>query len=104
ENKHSLSVRVVSGTPGHFPVHQIKPEDDVIIGTLQTITRAYNDPKQTALKSSLDTAHGKLIIIFDEAHHSPSPSYRRLITELQSTYPEMSLLGLTATPTYTDKK
>ncbi len=104
ENKHSLSVRVVSGTPGHFPVHQIKPEDDVIIGTLQTITRAYNDPKQTALKSFLDTAHGKLIIIFDEAHHSPSPSYRRLITELQSTYPEMSLLGLTATPTYTDKK
>lgn len=104
ETKHTLGVRVVSGTPGHFPVHQIKAEDDVVIGTLQTITRAYNDPKQLALKAFLDSAHGKLLVIFDEAHHSPAPSYRKLIADLRLSYPEMYLLGLTATPTYTDEK
>lgn len=104
ESKHRLSVRVVSGTPGHFPAHQIKSEDDVIIGTLQTITRAYNDPKQFAIKSFLDSVYGKLIVIFDEAHHSPAPSYRKFIADLRLVYPEMYLLGLTATPTYTDEK
>lgn len=104
EIKQSLGVRVVSGTPGHFPVHQIKSEDDVIISTLQTITRAYNDPNQLALRAFLDSAHGKLIVIFDEAHHSPAPSYRRLIADLRLRYPEMCLLGLTATPTYADEK
>jgi superfamily II DNA or RNA helicase len=104
EPKRTLGIRVVSGTPGHFPVHQIKPEDDVIIGTLQTITRAYNDPRQHALKKFLDSTHGKLVIVFDEAHHSPAPSYRKLITDLRSTYPKLHLLGLTATPTYADAK
>jgi superfamily II DNA or RNA helicase len=104
EPKKRLGARVVSGTPGHFPVHQIKPEDDVIIGTLQTITRAYNDSKQIALKAFLDSTHGKFIVIFDEAHHSPAPSYRKLISDLRLAYPEMCLLGLTATPTYTDER
>jgi len=104
ESRAQLGVRVLSGIPGHFPAHQIKPEDDVIIGTLQTITRAYNDPRQLALKAFLESAQGKLVVVFDEAHHSPAPSYRKLITDLRSVYPEMCLLGLTATPTYTDEK
>ncbi len=48
--KKYLSVRVVSGTPGHFPIHSIKPDDDVVIGTLQTVTRAYQDKQQHSLK------------------------------------------------------
>ena len=104
EPKAKIGVRVVSGTPGHFPAHQIKPDDDVIIGTLQTITSAYNDPHQSALKAFLDSAHGKLIVVFDEAHHSPAPSYRKFIADLRLAYPQLCLLGLTATPTYTDEK
>jgi len=104
EPKPKLSVRVVSGTPGHFPVHQVKPDDDVVIGTLQTITSAYNDPRQSALKAFLDSSRGKLMIVFDEAHHSPAPSYRKLIADLRLMYPELYLLGLTATPTYSDEK
>ena len=104
EAKSRLSIRVVSGTPGHFPVHQIKPDDDVIIGTLQTITAAYNDPNQLALKAFLGSTNGKLMIVFDEAHHAPAPSYRKLIESLRHEYPALCLLGLTATPTYTDEK
>jgi ATP-dependent helicase IRC3 len=104
ETKWTLNVRVVSGTPGHFPVHQIKPDDDVVIGTLQTITRAYNDPQQRPLKAFLNSANGKLVVVFDEAHHSPAPSYRKLMTDLREAYPGMYLFGLTATPTYTDEK
>lgn len=33
-----LNIRVISGTEGHYSAHQIKANDDVIIGTLQTIT------------------------------------------------------------------
>ncbi len=36
----------------------------------------------------------------DEAHHSPSPTYRQLIIAWQERFPKMYLLGLTATPTY----
>lgn len=62
------------------------------------------DPNQVALKKFLDSTHGKLMIVFDEAHHSPAPSYRKLISDLRLAYPQLCLLGLTATPTYTDEK
>jgi superfamily II DNA or RNA helicase len=79
EPKSSFSIRIVSGTQGHCPVHKIKPDDDVVIGTLQTITRAYSDSQQHALKAFLASAKGKIVVVFDEAHHSPAPSYRKLI-------------------------
>ncbi len=52
--------------------------------------------------SFLNSAKGRLFIIFDEAHHSPAPSFRKLMLQLREKYPEFFLLGLTATPTYTD--
>jgi ATP-dependent helicase IRC3 len=44
-----------------------------------------------------------LIVVFDEAHHSPAPSYRELLAELRRSHPNLLLLGLTATPTYSDE-
>ena len=51
-----------------------------------------------------------LFVVVDEAHHSPAYGCRNLlISEKQSALglkklvPELRLLGLTATPTYTDK-
>ena len=41
EPRSKLKVRVVSGTIGHFRVSDIEPEDDVVIATLQTVTKAY---------------------------------------------------------------
>jgi hypothetical protein len=94
-------VRVVSGTEGHFPVTAISTNDDVIIGTIQTITRAYWNEQPQFAAWLAESGH-KLVIVFDEAHHAPAPSYRKLITSIQDQYPQTLLLGLTATPTYTD--
>jgi len=102
EPKKDLRVRVVSGTIGHFKVQHIEPQDDVIIATLQTIAKA-NKKDQPNLKAFLESAKGKLMVVFDEAHHSPAPSYRRLILNLRETCDQMHLLGLTATPVYTDE-
>lgn len=102
EPRANLSVRVVSGTPGHYPVSRIRPSDHVIIGTLQTVGAAlkHNHPD---LLRFVDSARGKLFVVFDEAHHSPAPSYRKLVLSLRERCSDMYLLGLTATPTYTDE-
>ncbi len=103
EPKSILRVRVVSGTIGHFHIADIQPEDDVVIATLQTVTKAYSDD-HFALKSFIDSAKGKLLVIFDEAHHAPAPSYRKLLTSLRDRCKDMLLLGMTATPVYSDEK
>lgn len=102
EPKSELRVRVVSGTIGHFRVADIEPSDDVVIATLQTVTRAYSE-NHFALESFIDSANGKLMVIFDEAHHAPAPSYRKLLTSLRDRCKNMYLLGLTATPVYSDE-
>ena len=102
EPKPSLSVRIVSGAIGQFHVADISSKDDVVIGTLQTITKAYRED-HFALRSFIDSAEGKLFVVFDEAHHAPAPSYRKLILGLRSRCSQMYLLGLTATPVYSDE-
>lgn len=102
-SKQKLNVRVVSGTKGHFSPSHIEESDDVLICTLQTMTRAYQK-NHAQLDAFLKAAGNKLFVVFDEAHHSPAPSYCRFITALRDRCPEMYLLGLTATPTYTDEK
>jgi len=102
EPRSVLKVRVVSGTIGHFRIPDIRSDDDVVIATLQTVTKAYNDD-HFALKSFIDSAKGRLFVVFDEAHHAPAPSYRKLITSLRDRCKDMHLLGLTATPVYSDE-
>lgn len=99
--KQQLNVRVVS--PGHCPVHSIKPSDDVVIITLQTLRAAYKR-HDTQLEPFLNAAGNKLFVVFDEAHHAPAPSYCRMLLDLRERFfSKMWLLGLTATPTYTDE-
>lgn len=100
EPRSMLKLRVVSGTPGHFPPRDIKPSDDVVIATLQTITNAHREELEP-LFAFLEAAGRKLFIVFDEAHHSPAPSYRRLLLALREK--GAPVLGLTATPTYSDE-
>ena len=103
ETRSALNVRVVSGTPGHLPPHTIKASDDVIIATLQTMTRAIQNRQQLAgFKAWLKEAKN-LVVVFDEAHHSPAPSYRELLQTLRKVQPKLWLMGLTATPTYGDE-
>ena len=101
EPKETLNVRVVSGTHNHFNINQIKADDDVLIATLQSISNA-NKKNHPNFKEFLKSAKGKLFVVFDEAHHAPAPTYRKLIQSLRKQFPEMFLLGLTATPTHMD--
>ena len=103
EPKDRLTVRVVSGAIEHFPIHTITPADDVVICSLQT---AANGAKygHSQLDAFVGGAAGKLIVVFDEAHHAPASSYRNLINYLRSRNPELFLLGLTATPIYNDER
>lgn len=95
-----LRLRVVSGTPGHFPPRAIDVDDDVVIGTLQTISIAVRE-ELPSMAAFLKGAGKKLFIVFDEAHHAPAPSYRKLVQGLQAR--GASVLGLTATPVHTDE-
>ncbi|MDB5310202.1 MAG: putative helicase [Gemmataceae bacterium] len=101
EPRAGLNVRVVSGTIGHFPVHAIRPTDDVVVGSVQTVGNALANGHER-LASFLDAAGRKLFVVFDEAHHAPAPSYRRLVQGLRDRCPNLHLLGLTATPTHTE--
>jgi ATP-dependent helicase IRC3 len=103
EPRSQLDVRVVSATPGHFPVSTISQADDVVIATLQTVVAAYNRGHEK-LNAFLESSEGKLVVVFDEAHHAPAPSYCKLLERLRETFPDMYLLGLTATPTYSDER
>jgi ATP-dependent helicase IRC3 len=103
EPKSTMTVRVVSGTPGHYPVHRIKTSDDVVIGTLQTIGKAVA-VSHPAIERFLTAAKPRLLVVFDEAHHSPAPSYRNLVLSLRKRISKMFLLGLTATPTYSQEE
>ncbi|MFP4600649.1 MAG: DEAD/DEAH box helicase, partial [Persicimonas sp.] len=103
QGRSGLNVRTVSGTPGHWPVSRIEATDDVVLGTLQTLTRAY-DRKVEALEAFIDEAGDRLVVVFDEAHHSPANTYRKLLLKLRERVPAVHLLGMTATPTYTDEE
>lgn len=103
EPKERLSARVVSGTAGHSKIAGISANDDVVICTLQTAVRAYREI-HAALRAFIDSAGGKLMVVFDEAHHAPAPSYTEFLLALRKEAPKMKLLGLTATPTYSDER
>lgn len=104
EPRARLLVRVVSGATKYSKVHEIKAEDDVVIATLQSITRAYQEPRMKGLQAFLKSAKDRLIVVFDEAHHAPASSYRVFLNELRAKDPNLVLLGLTATPTYNDER
>jgi superfamily II DNA or RNA helicase len=98
ETRNELKIRVVSGFGDHSDVSSIRSDDDIIIGTIQTITRAFSLPEEEKLKSFLDDSNGKLFVVFDEAHHSTAPTYRKFLLDLKKDYPQIVLLGMTATP------
>jgi superfamily II DNA or RNA helicase/5-methylcytosine-specific restriction endonuclease McrA len=98
-----FGARVVSGAKEHHEVHTISPEDDAVIATLQTISRAFERHHPSLLRFLASAPNG-LIVVFDEAHHSPAQSYRELLLNLRRRVPKLALLGLTATPTYSDEQ
>ena len=104
-DRKELRFRTVSGTEGHGKAWHVSPDDDVLIITLQTLARAVSHGKLPGISGFLKAARKTgLTVVFDECHHAPAPTYRRLIEALRAQVPDLHLLGLTATPTYTDER
>jgi ATP-dependent helicase IRC3 len=97
-NISKFSIRVISGSPDHDRMMDIKASDNVLIISKDSIAR---DPK--ALAKWLKNEDG-LYFIIDEAHHSTAKSYRTVIDYVQSKVKHVKLIGLTATPIRTAEK
>ncbi len=93
-----VMVRVVSGEAQYSKVRDVKATDDLVIATLQTITRAFEEERLTGLQGFLTSSKTRFLVIFDEAHHAAAVSYRQFLMKLRDRDPSVKLLGLTATP------
>lgn len=107
-----LSMRVVSGSDKHSNPNQIAVSDDILLITSQTAISNWEDEKDTKFKKWINTnaKDGNLFIVYDEAHHTPAFGRRNLLiggsegrTGILEKFEKTQLLGLTATPTYTNK-
>jgi len=117
--RQTLNIRVVSSNPSHKDPSSIELTDDVLIMTTQTAIKNLHpdaiDGKGTRVVSSFRrfVENGEktgLFVVLDEAHHAPAYGCRHLLVGeddnapgIRRLTPRTNLLGLTATPTYTDE-
>ncbi|MEH2281850.1 MAG: DEAD/DEAH box helicase family protein [Nostoc sp.] len=114
-SKKTLNIRRVSSNPSHANASSIQLTDDIVIMTIQTAISNLHPDALDGLGNKVGTAFRKFIedsketglfVIVDEAHHSPAYGCRNLLIGekgLRELVPNCNILGLTATPTYTDK-
>lgn len=88
----SFAFRIVSGSSSHDRTSDIKPKDNLLIVSKDSIGRNLN-----RLDSWL-AGEDELYLIVDEAHHSTAKTYRKVIEYVKSKVPCVKLIGLTATP------
>lgn len=96
-----LSIRRVSSEKEHCKIKDIKKTDDIILITTQSAIK--NAESENAYSSFVNGNFENLICVLDEAHHAPAYGFRKMIMELKEAAPKLWLLGLTATPTYTNE-
>lgn len=119
--KQTLNIRCVSSNPAHAHAAKIQTTDDVLIVTISTAISNLHPEAYDATGRPLKTAFNRFIecyrdeelfVVVDEAHHTPAYGCRNLLVRedpkekqgLRYFVPKMRLLGLTATPTYTDQR
>jgi len=118
-DRQTINIRCVSSSKSHAKASSIQLSDDVILMTTQTAIinlhstakDKYNQTITTALRKFIDdNRNSEFFVVVDEAHHTPAYGLRNLLISkqesalgLRSLLPNLYLLGLTATPTYTDK-
>lgn len=111
EPRQTVNIRIVSSHKSHDNVSSIQLTDDIVIMTTQTAIGAL-DSKATSrtgakmvsnLRKFIDSCRtNRLFIVLDEAHHAPAYGCRNLMLDIHKLIPNRYLIGLTATPTYTD--
>jgi ATP-dependent helicase IRC3 len=110
--REQINIRLVSGSDKHGNPNQISISDDILLITSQTAISSWEDNIDTKFKKYINenAKNGNLFVIYDEAHHTPAFGRRNLLiggsegkTGIIEKFPQTQLLGLTATPTYTNK-
>ena len=88
----SFCFRIVSGASCHDRTCDIRPEDNLLIASKDSIGRN--------IDRLVEWLNGEkeLFLIIDEAHHSTAKTYRRVIEYVKSKVSNLKLIGLTATP------
>jgi len=116
-----INILLVSGSSNHAYPNQINNSIDILLITAQTAIGSWNktylkDDGSVGIykfKEFVDNAaqNDDLFIVYDEAHHTPAFERRNLLIGgsegrkgICELYPKTQLLGLTATPSYTDKR
>ncbi len=112
QKREFINIRIVSGSDKHSNPNQIAISDDILLITAQTAISNWEDEYETKFKQFINSnaKDGNLFIVYDEAHHTPAFGRRNLLiggtegrTGILEKFPKTQLLGLTATPTYTNK-
>ena len=119
EPRQTLNIRLVSSNPSHDSPSSILPTDDVVIMTTPTAIKNLNSTAEDKAGKVVTTSFRKwieegkqhgLFVVLDEAHHAPAHGCRNLLIGSDAAQPGIrtivqraNLLGLTATPTYTDE-
>ena len=88
----SFCFRIVSGASSHDRTSDIRPGDNLLIVSKDSIGRNIDRLDQW-LKGEKE-----LYLIVDEAHHSTAKTYRKVIDYVKAKVPNLKLIGLTATP------
>lgn len=88
----SFCFRIISGASSHDRPIDIRPEDNLLIVSKDSIGRNI-DRLDKWMKGEKE-----LYLIVDEAHHSTAKTYRKIIDYVKAKVPNLKLIGLTATP------
>jgi superfamily II DNA or RNA helicase len=119
QQRTQVQMNLVSGSARHASTNTISPNDDILLMTAQTAIGSWDSvdsdddgkPIVGRFREFLKSAEADhpLFVVYDEAHHTPAFGRRNLLiggsegkTGILQQYPAADLLGLTATPTYTD--
>lgn len=88
----SFRFRVISGSSNHDRTIDIRPDDDLLIVSKDSIGR------NLACLDGWLAGEQELYLVVDEAHHSTAKTYRKVIDYVRGKVPHVKLIGLTATP------
>lgn len=94
-----FNFRVISGYPKHDIPVNIKPTDDIIIASKDSLNSGL-----THLLSNWVEHSDSILLVVDEAHHATAKTYRKLINAIKESFEKRQkqdafrMLGLTATP------
>lgn len=94
--KDKLVIRCVSSAHSHSNSASFY-SDDIMVFSIQSLSHKKNMRKLEFYLKSVDAK--RLLVVIDEAHHSPAASYQKVLKEIGKIRPGFKLLGLTATPT-----